>query len=140
MGRNTEQLVYLMLNARNGYIKIGISDNPYFREKTLQSEEPEVVLLATAEGGRNFEGALHRFFAAKRIRGEWFNLSSNDYSVLLTHSGFSLDTRNLEYSEAILLGVTLEKLALIQSARNSFEMCATEEIMEEVGVGGYWNE
>jgi hypothetical protein len=31
--------IYLMLNKRSGYIKIGRSKRPSFREKTLQADE-----------------------------------------------------------------------------------------------------
>ena len=37
--------VYLMLDNRNGYIKIGYSKTPEKREKTLQSEVPDITLL-----------------------------------------------------------------------------------------------
>src|SRR6185369_5934869 len=37
--------VYLMLDERNGYIKIGRSTNPDRRESTLQSEQPATKLL-----------------------------------------------------------------------------------------------
>ncbi len=67
--------VYLMKNTRNGFIKIGFSKNPKFREKTLQSEEPEIELLASIEGTIDLEKELHARFSAYRIRGEWFRLS-----------------------------------------------------------------
>ena len=38
--------VYLMMNSRNGYIKIGFTkDYPTYRESTLQSQEPEIELI-----------------------------------------------------------------------------------------------
>jgi hypothetical protein len=67
------RVTYLMLNNRNGYIKIGVSNNPSYREKTLQSEEPEIILIATAPDA-DLERALHREYADYRIRGEWFLL------------------------------------------------------------------
>jgi len=67
--------VYLMKNTRNGFIKIGFSKNPQFREKTLQSEEPEIELLASIEGTIDLEKELHARFSAYRIRVEWFRLS-----------------------------------------------------------------
>ncbi|TGE29712.1 GIY-YIG nuclease family protein [Hymenobacter metallicola] len=70
--------VYLMYNQRNGYYKIGYSAVPEFREKTLQSEEPEVVLLCAWEGSTADERDLHQRFADKRLRGEWFALTALD--------------------------------------------------------------
>lgn len=70
--------VYLMRNERNGFIKIGCSKSPAYREKTLQSEEPEVSLLFAYLGEPDLERGLHKLFASKRIRGEWFALSEED--------------------------------------------------------------
>lgn len=76
--------VYLMRNTRNGYVKIGWSIDPKFREKTLQSEEPEINLLWKWQGTRATEAALHARFAAKRVRGEWFGLSESDILLIQT--------------------------------------------------------
>lgn len=76
--RLTRTFVYAMRNERNGYIKIGRSDNPKFREKTLQSEEPEVTLLFAYFVEPDRERELHEVFAGQRVRGEWFDLSEDD--------------------------------------------------------------
>ena len=69
-----------MRNKRNGYIKIGYtSKDPVFREKTLQSEEPEIELIFSFYGlPMKEEKNLHKHFDDKRIRGEWFKLSELD--------------------------------------------------------------
>lgn len=75
--------VYLMADTSNGFFKIGISNNPQYREHTLQSEKPTIELLASklypsrtiAEA---IEFALHKAFGDKRLRGEWFELSESD--------------------------------------------------------------
>jgi len=68
--------VYLMKNARNGYTKIGFTKNkPTFRERTLQSEEPEIELFKYWKGSMHDEEKLHNIFKDKRIRGEWFDLN-----------------------------------------------------------------
>jgi hypothetical protein len=75
---------YLMLNNRNGYVKIGVSNNARYREKTLQSEEPEVVLFAVLErGAPRMERSLHREYANSRLRGEWFALGPKDVQRIL---------------------------------------------------------
>lgn len=70
--------VYVMLDKRNNYYKIGLSKNPYYRETTLQSEKPDIVLMSYYNGDRSDEDYLHKLFAKNRIRGEWFNLSDKD--------------------------------------------------------------
>ena len=59
----------------NGFIKIGWSLCPEYREKTLQSEEPEIELLNFWNGSRATEFVLHAKYAPLRLRGEWFKLS-----------------------------------------------------------------
>lgn len=80
--------LYLMHDTKNGYYKIGMSKEPQYREKTLQSEKPSIELVCTKELpsrdiARAFEAALHNVFAQKRIRGEWFELSNNDVAMLM---------------------------------------------------------
>jgi len=69
--------LYLMRNVRNGYTKIGISDNPVFRERTLQSQEPEIDLIFSQDTDYRVEEMLHSHFADLRIRGEWFHLTED---------------------------------------------------------------
>ena len=75
--------VYLMIDTTNNFHKIGISNHPKYREHTLQSDKPTIELVCAKEYptrtiAEAIEGALHRAYAAKRIRGEWFNLDSSD--------------------------------------------------------------
>ena len=78
--------VYLMKNIRNELYKIGFSTKPNVRERTLQSEEPEIALVCCREGTVAHEHALHAKYHDKRVRGEWFRLSLND--VLEISGGF----------------------------------------------------
>ncbi len=71
-----------MNDMRNGFIKIGFSKEPKFREKTLQSEVPEVEIICFFDGSLADEKTLHGFFYEKRVRGEWFNLDSNDMKYI----------------------------------------------------------
>lgn len=73
--------VYLMKNELNGRIKIGrTKGEPVYRERTLQSQEPEVNLIFHREVLRmnETERYLHKMFESKRFRGEWFELSEGD--------------------------------------------------------------
>ncbi len=79
--------VYLMRNGRNGFTKIGYSRSPKHREKTLQSEEPEVEIIFSAKAQFSLEQSLHDKFARKRVRGEWFNLSAEDIEAIQKQIG-----------------------------------------------------
>ena len=80
--------VYLMYDEANGFYKIGISNKPKYREHTLQSEKPTIVLIKAKEFpirpiAEAFEVALHKTYESKRIRGEWFKLDQNDVDALI---------------------------------------------------------
>ncbi|HBD25354.1 GIY-YIG nuclease family protein [Flavobacterium sp.] len=75
--------VYLMHDTSNGYYKIGISNSPEYRERTLQSEKPTIEMIASKKFpirkiAESIEKALHSTYSEKRLRGEWFELSDND--------------------------------------------------------------
>ena len=93
--------VYLMRNERNGFIKIGKSDNPRYREKTLQSEEPEVSLIFAHPCPIWVEKGLHVLFSEKRLRGEWFSLSEDEIGLAETIIQVELDCfkHDLEHPE-----------------------------------------
>lgn len=74
--------VYLMRNNKNNLIKIGFSKNPKVREATLQSEEPDITLICHWPGCMKDELRLHKHYASKRRRGEWFELTDKDVSCL----------------------------------------------------------
>ena len=72
-----------MNDTSNGYYKIGMSNNPEFRESTLQSEKPTIVKVChkkypSRKIAHAFESALHHVYESKRIRGEWFRLNEKD--------------------------------------------------------------
>lgn len=75
--------LYLMKDFANGFYKIGISNNPEYRERTLQSEKPTIEMIAskrypTRPIAESIEKALHGAYSEKRLRGEWFELDVND--------------------------------------------------------------
>ena len=80
--------VYLMYDTSNGYYKIGISNKPYYREKTLQSEKPTIELIASKQFpvrkiAESIEKSLHNVFSDKRLRGEWFELNKKDVEHII---------------------------------------------------------
>lgn len=82
--RTGDSFIYLMLNQRTNAIKMGHSKYrpAKFREKTLQSQEPEVDLITYWVAPKPIEKELHKEFKAKRIRGEWFLLTFNDLKAI----------------------------------------------------------
>jgi hypothetical protein len=84
---NEKCFVYLMIDNTNQYHKIGISNSPEYREKTLQSEKPTIELICAKEFpsrkiAESIEKALHETFSDKRLRGEWFELSEPDINEI----------------------------------------------------------
>lgn len=80
--------VYLMKDISNGYHKIGISNKPEYREKTLQSEKPSIEMIAckkfpTRKIAEAIESALHTAYSQQRIRGEWFKLDDVDVAAII---------------------------------------------------------
>lgn len=80
--------VYLMKDTANGYHKIGISNTPEYRERTLQSEKPTIIMLAckkypTRKIAESMETALHNAYSQQRLRGEWFHLSDIDVAAII---------------------------------------------------------
>jgi hypothetical protein len=68
--------VYL-IGSSEGHCKIGVSDNPQFRAWGLDSTRLpfELTLLAEYDAGdaaRFVEKSLHKHFAKRHVRGEWF--------------------------------------------------------------------
>ncbi len=76
--RKKNTYLYVMIDKRTGYYKIGRSKDPSYREKTLQSDAPDIELLFHYEAYTNQEKELHQKYAEKRVRGEWFQLDEND--------------------------------------------------------------
>ena len=81
--------VYLMYDSSNGYYKIGISNQPEYREKTLQSEKPTIEKICAKAFpnraiARAIESALHKTYESKRIRGEWFSLDIDDIKSIIS--------------------------------------------------------
>ncbi len=81
--KNEDCYVYLMIDTINNFHKIGISNSPEYREKTLQSDKPTIELISAKKFpsrkiAESIEKALHTTFADKRLRGEWFELNDTE--------------------------------------------------------------
>jgi hypothetical protein len=62
--------VYFLLWPEINAVKIGSSKEPWRRRSEFTI--PGLRLIALAQGGIPLERALHGFFEAYRLRGEWF--------------------------------------------------------------------
>jgi hypothetical protein len=74
---------YLIKNLKNGFYKIGYSNNPTRREKTLQSEEPTIKMVKVWD--KFIEKELHHKYKDQRVRGEWFKLTPIQVKYICTH-------------------------------------------------------
>jgi hypothetical protein len=77
-----------MVDTTNDFHKIGISNKPRYREKTLQADKPTIDLLCSKEFpnrkiAESIEKSLHAAFENKRIRGEWFDLDSKEIEDII---------------------------------------------------------
>jgi hypothetical protein len=77
-----------MLDHKTGFHKIGMSNNPIYREKTLRSEQPKIETVAkrkfsTRKLAKELENQLHEFYSHKRVRGEWFDLNAKEVAEII---------------------------------------------------------
>jgi hypothetical protein len=124
--------VYLMKNMDNGYYKLGFSDRPEYRERTLQAQEPDVRLLATVSGTKELEQKLELGFAKHRVRGEWFSFSGLALSSIAEVFGVSVEmidppseTFDVQYCVA-----HIHRYAGPQYSTRLLEKCTKEVILE----------
>lgn len=73
------QYVYFVADRRRRYVKIGVSNNPWWRVVDLQAGSPLTLQLehtlefSDRTAAFTYEDALHQKFAAHWRHGEWFN-------------------------------------------------------------------
>lgn len=89
--------VYVIVDTRTGYSKIGISYHPEIRLKALRTDwksrpEPDnkgrlpegvFILAGYIPAHRDLERYLHHVFLEKHVRGEWFKLTTDDIRTIL---------------------------------------------------------
>ena len=74
---------YIIKDDINNTYKIGRSIDPLKRERTLQSEQPNLKLIKIFEN--NIEKELHDLYKHCRLRGEWFNLNKVQLEYICTN-------------------------------------------------------
>ena len=74
---------YIIKENNTGLYKIGKSVNPKYRERTLQSQTPNIEIVKIWD--KDIESKLHNKYNENRIRGEWFNLTKSQLKYICTH-------------------------------------------------------
>lgn len=76
---------YVYVVECGGYYKIGYSAySPRKRILTMQTGNPlPIRFIGAIPGSMINEAEWHEVFAAKRVRGEWFDLTSTDIAYIL---------------------------------------------------------
>ena len=82
------QKTYLMYDDITQKFKIGKSYDPYKREKTLCSDRCSIYLVAYCD--YDIESVLHSMYSEYRVRGEWFNLSTNQVHYIIKYFGMKI--------------------------------------------------
>lgn len=78
---------YLVQCETSGLVKIGYSNDPNDRLRTLRIGSPtRLVLRGVLGGGRDMEATLHARFAHRRSHGEWYALTPSELSETLCGS------------------------------------------------------
>ena len=81
------KFIYFMSSPGNNLVKIGISNNPYTRLKSVNNSVPfDVNLLAFFPDNGFFEKSLHEHFKEykyTKVGNEWF-LKNNDLNKLIS--------------------------------------------------------
>lgn len=81
----TGQNVYV-IEHEHGYVKIGVSDNPVKRARSLQTGCPyEIRVLGQINTSEPFavESNLHERHEERKKRGEWYNLTVREKARLV---------------------------------------------------------
>ena len=74
--RELNQFIYLIEAGDNQFLKIGFTRNPSKRLSILQSGNPlPLCMVSLVKGDKQLEARLHKKFAKRKVRGEWFSYS-----------------------------------------------------------------
>lgn len=90
---------YIYVISFSGYYKIGRSKHPVERVRQLLSVkfpiEPKLELSVEVPDAPFAEKTLHSVYHSKRVRGEWFNLTTEEIA------GLSQTVASIDYSAAL---------------------------------------
>lgn len=117
--------VYVMQDRIRGPYKIGRSDNPLFREKTLQAEIPVIEVIEAWYTDADDEKRLHKMFQGYRLRGEWFYLTLEQIQAIRE---FFIDKPRLLQSGTLAADLAREKAEHVHEMDLLHEAIPAEEI------------
>ena len=81
---NARGCAYAIREVGSERVKIGHSENPMARLRSLRTGSAlPLELIWMAEGGAALEAFLHRCFRDRHMRGEWFDFTGSQASVLI---------------------------------------------------------
>lgn len=94
-------MIYVIGERPDGIVKVGHSDEPDRRLRTLQiGNSTSLRLLARFDGGADEEKALHGMFRNRQTRGEWFDFTDShavdQVATALTRGPVPVDLRGAE--------------------------------------------
>ena len=99
------QFVYIIENADNGAIKIGVAHSPQKRLNQLQTGSvSELSLVYTSyvcSNAFDIENKVHTHFKDKHIRGEWYNVPKDEVISFLEQQRFVLKSEFVKYISLI---------------------------------------
>jgi len=125
--------VYYVATTDSDVVKVGISRNPWSRVRDLQTGSAEqFTLLATLKTDARSEFAIHDFFKATRVKGEWFSRSPALNSLIQkTKDGEFAD---LEACVAFLHDLPVEAFVATTVERRSSVVTTKDKDKEESSV------
>jgi hypothetical protein len=104
-------MIYLAVDFKSTLTKIGFSENPQYREKQLQTGNPDLKIFFIFLGGKELEKQLQLRYHEYHYNLEWFSLPKNVINDIITEfqpvSTF-FDTKALDSLDFIPQKYTLE--------------------------------
>ena len=94
--------VYVINAIGTTYHKIGVTTDIDSRLSAMQVSSPlelKVLLLKPSNNAVELELYLHTLFSSKRVRGEWFDLTADDFHML---------QRKIKHGDRSLSGLTTQ--------------------------------
>lgn len=87
--RGTYAGVYVLLNKTSGLHKIGFASSSILNrishiagETGVHRNQLKLIAVIATRNYRDLENCLHGIFWHKQVRGEWFNLTAEDFDHL----------------------------------------------------------
>ena len=125
--------VYIIGNRKEGYYKIGVSNNPEKRLNSVQTGCPfRIELINVYEETKQWpayrlEHELHIAFRAYNTYGEWFKFTDSEYELLKDEIAHILSTTQKKYYSSskaylpIILRVRSWRELLYECKEDSFK-------------------